>query len=86
MAGLRATFEGLSPEDAHAALKWMAATGKVTVKEIRTALKKRAKLVAEVRAQLESLGGEGLRFLTGAQALQETRSAGEGGQAGLRGA
>jgi hypothetical protein len=73
MAGLLATFEKLSLEDAHAALKWLTATGKVTVKEIRDALKKRAKLVADIRRQLEAFGGEGLRFLTGAQALRKRK-------------
>jgi hypothetical protein len=71
MARLRTTFARLSPEDAHAALKWWTATGKVTVKEIRTASKRRAKLVADIRAQLEAMGGEGLRFLAGAQALRK---------------
>jgi len=38
--------------------------------EISGALRKRDELVAEIKAKLEELGGQGLRFLAGAQALR----------------
>jgi hypothetical protein len=59
----KSPFPSLSPDQAHAALRWLHATGKVRTADIVGALKKREQLVAEIKARLEVLGGEGLRYL-----------------------
>jgi len=51
-------------------LRWLHALGKVSAAEISGALRKRDELVAEIKAKLEELGGQGLRFLAGAHALR----------------
>jgi hypothetical protein len=53
----------LSPGDAHAVIRWLYALGKVTARDIRTALRERDSLVSEVTGRLEDLGGVGERFL-----------------------
>lgn len=70
MAGRRKGFPNITAAEAHAALRWLMATGKVTAAEIWTALREREALAAEIRAKLEALGGEGLRFLRGPEGLQ----------------
>jgi hypothetical protein len=69
MASNRQRFPVLSA-DAHAALRWLHATGKVTAKDIAGALEKRERLVSEIKQKLEELGGEGLRFLRGPESLK----------------
>jgi hypothetical protein len=64
-----ARFPELSHADAVSALKWLVATKRITVREIRAALRKRDELVDEIRARLEELGGQGARFLTSVAAL-----------------
>lgn len=59
----RARFPQLTENEAHAALRWLHAVGTVTSKQIVSALRRREKLVAEIKAKLEALGGEGARFL-----------------------
>jgi hypothetical protein len=68
--GRLARFPDLSHADAVSALKWLVATKRITVREIRGALRKRDQLVEEVRARLEALGGQGARFLTSVTALR----------------
>lgn len=51
-------FPELSHNEAIAALKWLTATRKISVRDIRTALGKRADLLGEVMRQLETLTGE----------------------------
>jgi hypothetical protein len=68
--GRKASFPALSAADAHAALRWLHATGKVTAREISGALKERENLVREIKNRLEALGGEGLMFLTNPAALR----------------
>jgi hypothetical protein len=55
-------FPKISAEDAHAALRWLHATGKVTSSDIVRALRKRDQLVEEIKQRLEELGGKGLWF------------------------
>jgi len=59
----KAAFPKITPEDAHSALRWLHALGRVTAKDIQHSLSNRAELVAEIRAKLEALGGEGRSFL-----------------------
>ncbi len=66
----KSKFPKLSPSQAHAALRWLHALGKVTANDIKNAIGHREKLVAEIKARLEQLGGEGLRFLRGPEALK----------------
>jgi len=66
----KAPFPKITPVDAHAALRWLHATGKVTAKEIAGAIHRREALVREIRARLEALAGGGLRFLRGPEALR----------------
>ncbi len=63
-------FPKLSPKEAHAALRWLHALGKVTASDIAGALKHRQQLVQEIKERLEQLGGEGLRFLRGPEGLR----------------
>jgi hypothetical protein len=70
VAGRLGNFPAISPEQAHGALRWLVATGRVQNAQIRKALRDREQFVAEVKARLEALGGEGLRFLIGPAALQ----------------
>jgi hypothetical protein len=72
VAARKSRFPKLSERDAHAALRWLHATGEVTAKQIAGALRKRDELVAEIKARLEELGGEGARFLTSVAALRRT--------------
>ena len=65
-------FPKLTSDQAHAALRWLHALGKVTARDIESALGHRDRLVAEIRERLEQLGGEGLRFLRGPEALNRT--------------
>jgi len=62
-------FPQITGEQAHAALRWLHALGKVTAKDIETAFKHRDRLVAQIRARLEEIGGQGLRFIRGAESL-----------------
>jgi hypothetical protein len=62
-------FPKLTAQQAHAALRWFHALGKVTAKDIENALGHRDRLVAEIKTRLEQLGGEGLRFLRDPEAL-----------------
>jgi hypothetical protein len=62
-------FPRLTGQQAHAALRWLHALGKVTAKDIENALGHRERLVQEIKERLEQLGGEGLRFLRGPEAL-----------------
>lgn len=64
-------FPRLSPAEAHAALRWLHALGKVKASDISGALKHRERLVREVKERLEQLGGEGLRFLRGPEGLRK---------------
>ena len=66
----KAPFPKITAAEAHAALRWLHALGRVTAKDIEKALSKRAELVAEIRAKLEELGGQGSRFLMSVEALQ----------------
>jgi hypothetical protein len=66
----KSPFPKLAADEAHAALRWLHALGKVSAKEIAGALKERDRLAAEIRARLEQLGGQGGRFLTSVAALQ----------------
>jgi hypothetical protein len=67
----KAAFPKITVEDAHAALRWLHALGRVTAKDISNALSKRQELVSEIREKLEALGGQGLRFLTSVEALKK---------------
>jgi hypothetical protein len=67
----KTAFPRLSPDQAHAALRWLHAVGKVKASDIAGALKGREQLVQEIKARLEQLGGEGLRFLRGPEGLQK---------------
>ena len=60
----------LTPGDAHAVIRWLYALGKVTARDIRTALRERDSLVAEITGRLEDLGGQGGRFLQSIDSLQ----------------
>lgn len=71
----KARFPSLTADQAHVALRWLHATGKVTAKDIGAALGERERLVAEIKARLEALGGEGARFLTSAAVLRRPRGA-----------
>jgi len=64
-------FPRLSPGEAHAALRWLHALGKIRASDISGALKHREQLVREIKDRLEQLGGEGLRFLRGAASFQK---------------
>lgn len=63
MARGKRRFPNLTREDAHAALRWLVATGVVSAKQIADALKKRQELVEEIRSHLEAFGAGGGRFL-----------------------
>ena len=71
MARRKSPFPKLSPKEAHAALRWLHALGKVKTSDITGALRRREELVNEIKERLEQLGGEGLRFLRGPEALQK---------------
>jgi hypothetical protein len=47
------SFPELTPGDAHAILRWLYALGKVTAREIRTAMDERDSLVAEITGRLD---------------------------------
>ena len=64
-------FPRLSPDQAHAALRWLHAIGRVKASDIASALRRRDQLVHEIKERLEQLGGEGLRFLRGPEGLQK---------------
>jgi len=66
----KSPFPRLSPQEAHAALRWLHALGKVKASDISGALKHRERLVQELRERIEQLGGEGLRFLRGPESLR----------------
>lgn len=70
MARRKHRFPRLSPEQAHAALRWLHTIGKVRRSDIVGALKRRDRLVAEIKKRLKQLGGERLRFLRGPEALK----------------
>lgn len=70
--GRKAAFPKITAEDALAALRWLHALGKVTAKDIERAFSKRAELMAEIRAKLEALGAEGMRFVKGTEASRRT--------------
>lgn len=53
MAGLVATFGGLMPEDAHAAAEWLTATGNLTLREIRDALRSNQRLFQTQRERIK---------------------------------
>jgi hypothetical protein len=59
-----ARFPKLSHGDATSALKWLVATKRISVREIRSALAKRDALIREIKTRLAALGGDGLRFLS----------------------
>jgi hypothetical protein len=59
----KASFPGLSHADAISALRWLVATKRISVREIRLALAKRDALIREIKLRLEALGGERLRHL-----------------------
>lgn len=83
----KARFPRLSADETHHALKWLHATGKVRAKEIVDALCGRDRLVAEIKARLEELGGEGTRFLNAASFSKTTpRRRAEGVSAAARAA
>ncbi len=63
-------FPKLTGDEAIAALRWLVATRRIRAAEIRRALAKRQQLVQEIRQELEELGGQGLRFLRGPEALE----------------
>ena len=63
MRGRRRPFPQLSGDDAIAALRWLVATKRIRLAEIKRALAKRQELVREIRQQLEELGGKGFRLL-----------------------
>jgi hypothetical protein len=66
----KSQFPELTAQEAHVALHWLHATGRVTAKEIAGAIRKRDELVKKIKARLEALGGQGARFLTTAVALR----------------
>jgi hypothetical protein len=70
VARRRQPFPEITAQEAHAALRWLNATGKVTARQIAVALRKREALAEEIRRRLEELGGEGLRFLRSREALR----------------
>ena len=60
MARRKTRFPSLSPDQAHASLRWLHATGAVTAKQIDDALHHRERLMAEIRARrvfLREAGG-----------------------------
>lgn len=67
----KTAFPRLPPAEAHAALRWLHALGKVKASDIAGALKGRDQLVQEIKDRLEQLGGEGLRFLRGPEGLRK---------------
>jgi hypothetical protein len=70
LAKKKAPFPKLTADQAHAALRWLHALGKVTSKEIAGALRERDRLADEIRRRLEELGGQAARFLTSVAALR----------------
>jgi hypothetical protein len=70
MAGRKARFPRLTSDEAHAALHWLHALGKVTSRQIVDALRERERLADEIRRRLEQLGDAGLRFLRGPESLR----------------
>jgi len=70
MPGRLSECPDITLEQAHSALKFPVATGRLTAREVRQAVEKHERLVAEIRARLEDLGGQGGRFLTSAAALR----------------
>lgn len=83
----KSPFPRLSPKEAHAALRWLHALGKVRSSDIANALKEREQLVDELKKRLEQLGGEGLRFLRGATSFEKRprrRSASKAARAAWR--
>jgi hypothetical protein len=70
MAGRLAGFPAITPEEALAALRFLVAKGRLKNDEVRRAVKAHAELVEELEASLKALGGEGLRFLRGPEALR----------------
>jgi hypothetical protein len=60
----KAPFPKLAERQALVTLRWLHALGKVTSKDIADALRHRDRLVAQIRAKLEALGGEGASFLS----------------------
>lgn len=70
MARRKSRFPELTAEDAHAALRWLAATGVVKAKQITDALKKRQQMLKDIKRQLEAFGSEGVRFLRAGEPLK----------------
>jgi hypothetical protein len=73
MARKKTPFPKLAEREALAALRWLHALGTVTSKQIASALRERERLVDEIKAKLEALGGEGARFLNAASFTKPTR-------------
>ena len=63
MAGRKKGFPKLSGDEAIAALRWLVARGTIKASHIADALKRRERLVREIRERLASLGADGLRML-----------------------
>jgi hypothetical protein len=61
----RQRFPKLTGDEAIAALRWLVARRQIKVAQIADALKRRERLVQEIREQLEGLSGEGLRLFRG---------------------
>ena len=63
----RRQFPALTGDEAIAALRWLVARGQIRVAQVEDALRRRAKLVQEVRARLESLELGHLRLFPGVE-------------------
>jgi hypothetical protein len=61
----RRRFPDITGDEAISALRWLVARRQLKVGQIEEALKRRERLVREIRHQLEGLNGEGLRLFRG---------------------
>ena len=70
MAARLSQFPDITPDEAHAVLKWLVATKRLAASEVTSALRKRNVLVEEIRAKLEALTGAGFGLIARAESLR----------------
>jgi hypothetical protein len=79
VAGRLSQFPDITPDEAHAVLKWLVATKRLAASEVRTALRERNVLVEEIRAKLEALTDAGFGLIARAESLR-SRASGKRGR------
>jgi hypothetical protein len=70
VAGRLPQFPDITPDEAHAVLKWLVASRRLAASEVKTALRQRNVLVEEIRAKLEALTGAGFGLIARAESLR----------------